>query len=637
MDCAGGRNGVRAVARVIHTEGVPSRDFEVFTYVFPYYSSSITASEGAIVVNLRASFLSDMILSVSERGNYTEGPILVCGEDGRVVCGQAAGGFLADCTDEEFYQIASDSRVLSGSQDVTMGGERYAMTYSKTDKDGWIFIGLSPYAVAAAEINRLTLLIASIASAALAVAIAIAVAVTRRLYRPIEQLNRYVSSRVRLAQGERGRRSELEDVSRAFQQVYESAADLESRQRESSLARRNALIARVATGAANPWEDEVRGQLAESGVTLFEEPGDVWSLLLLRLDRPEEVLSRYTGAERTACFFAVVNVVCEVIGGRFPCEGCQPAEAGFCFVLRCPAGEESSLFDAEGLIEQAQEHIRRIFGFSVSAAVLAPAPAPQGFAARYESLCALSRYLFVTGENSLIDESYLDGVDNEYALIDSRQKKNLLEALRTGSLDRASQVYREISDEAARHSFENMMNTYLHLAYLLYNEYGYSLDLETSNFATMLIPFMGKISKLQTKDQVDQAFLELFSEILRCADESARNRTGSLVEELQALIEENCGDKNLSLNTLAARVEKSPAYIGRLFKEKTNRSVSEYILFVRMEKLRVLLNTTDQPVNILLDQVGLEKTNYFYTLFKKHFGVPLSAYDRRGRDDGAKK
>ena len=73
---------------------------------------------------------------------------------------------------------------------------------------------------------------------------------------------------------------------------------------------------------------------------------------------------------------------------------------------------------------------------------------------------------------------------------------------------------------------------------------------------------------------------------------------------------------------------KSPAYIGRLFKEKTNRFVAEQILFVRMEKLRVLLNTTSLPVNALLDRVGLEKTNYFYTLFKKHFGVPLSAYDR---------
>lgn len=74
------------------------------------------------------------------------------------------------------------------------------------------------------------------------------------------------------------------------------------------------------------------------------------------------------------------------------------------------------------------------------------------------------------------------------------------------------------------------------------------------------------------------------------------------------MIKENCSDKNLSLNSLSQMVDKSPAYIGRLFKEKTNRSVSEYILFVRMEKLRELLDTTTQPVNVLSDQVGLEKT-----------------------------
>lgn len=325
----------------------------------------------------------------------------------------------------------------------------------------------------------------------------------------------------------------------------------------------------------------------------------------------------------------MLNVFCEVIGGSFPCEGCRAGEDSFLLAARCrPEDAESFLFDAQGLLEEAQEHVRRIFRFTVSAAVLAPESAPLGFSARYGTLLTLAGRLFVAGENAVVDESVLDSVDNEYVLPDERQKQNLLEALRAGSFERAAQAYRAISDDAARRSLENIMNVYLYLAYLLYNEYGASLELESGSFATVLLPFIGRIEKQRTKEGVDEAFLALFSEILRSTDETARSRSGSLVEELKTLIEENCGDKNLSLNSLAQMVDKSPAYIGRLFKEKTNRSVAEQILFVRMEKLRVLLNTTNLPVNALLDRVGLEKTNYFYTLFKKHFGVPLSAYDR---------
>ena len=250
----------------------------------------------------------------------------------------------------------------------------------------------------------------------------------------------------------------------------------------------------------------------------------------------------------------------------------------------------------------------------------------------YRTLCSLSRYIFVTGENSIIDENYLNEVDNEYLMLDNRQKKNLLEAIRTGNVEKTLHIYQDISDEAAQHSYENMMNIYLHLAYLLYNEYSASIDLENSNFAVILIPFIGKISKMQTKSQVDKAFGELFQQIIQYLDDMNRHKNSNIIDEIQDKIKENCADKNLSLNFLAHMMDKSPAYIGRLFKEKTNRSVSEYILFVRMEKLRDLLDTTTQPANVLLEQVGLEKNNYFYTLFKKHFGVPLSSYKQKNME-----
>lgn len=550
MDFAGGKNAVRARARVIRTNGVPEQSYEVFSYVFPFYSNAISASEGAIVVNLRASFLSDMILSVSERGNYTEGAVLVCDEKGRVVCGQAEEGFLADVTGEEFYRIADASRELSGSAMVTRDGERFAMTFTRPDADGWIFIGLSPYAVALAGISRLTFQIAAIAAAALALAIGVAAAVTRRLYRPIEQLDRYVSSKVSLPR-ERG--TELEKVSRAFRQVYESAADLESRERRSRLFRRNELLLRVLTGAVLPWEESAAPQLADHGIAFFESPSALFSLLFLRVDRPEESLARYAGEEREAVLYGVLNVFCEVIGGSFPCEGCRAGEDSFLLAARCrPEDAESFLFDAQGLLEEAQEHVRRIFRFTVSAAVLAPESAPLGFSARYGTLLTLAGRLFVAGENAV-----LDSVDNEYVLLDERQKQNLLEALRAGSFERAAQAYRAISDEAARRSLENIMNVYLYLAYLLYNEYGASLELESGSFATVLLPFIGRVERQRTKEGVDEAFLALFSEILRSTDETARSRSGSLVEELKTSSRKTAPTKT-SPSTASPRCSANP-------------------------------------------------------------------------------
>lgn len=630
MDFSGGKEGVVPIPRMIHTDGIPAREYQVYSYIFPFYTDSISASKGAIIVNLKASFLSDMILAVSQRGNYTDGPILVCNTKGQIISTQGPEPFLTDCSQEEFFQKAFNSETYSGSETISFSDTRYAMTYSRTKDQNWIFIGLTPYEVAASEIRYLTFLIVLISAVMLASAFCIAYFVTRQLYRPIEQLDRYVRSKVRLtASQKKAHQTELEDVSHAFQQIYESAADLENRQRQNKFARKNNLLSRILSGTMNVWNDNTKKLLSQNGITIFDNPQSHFSLLLLRLDHPEEVARQYTGAGMAACFFSVINVVCEVVETAFSCEGCQMEEDTFCFVVRYGDEEKAGyLFEMTGLLEQAQEHIRKIFGFSVSASILSSGNVENGFGTMYQEILSLSRYHFVTGEGSILDENYLNDIDNEYLMLDNRQKKNLLEAIRIGNAERTIQIYQSVSDEASRHSYENMMNIYLHLAYMLYNEYSSSIDLENSNFATILIPFIGDISKMQTKVQVDEAFSQLFRQIILYLNEANQHKTGDIIEEIQQIIQENCADKNLSLNSLAQMMDKSPAYIGRLFKEKTNRSVSEYILFIRMEKLRKLLDTTTLPVNALLDQVGLEKNNYFYTLFKKHFGIPLSSYKR---------
>lgn len=82
--------------------------------------------------------------------------------------------------------------------------------------------------------------------------------------------------------------------------MYESAADLESRERRSRLFRRNELLLRVLTGAVLPWEESAAPQLADHGIAFFESPSALFSLLFLRVDRPEESLARYAGEEREA-------------------------------------------------------------------------------------------------------------------------------------------------------------------------------------------------------------------------------------------------------------------------------------------------------------------------------------------------
>ena len=66
-----------------------------------------------------------------------------------------------------------------------------------------------------------------------------------------------------------------------------------------------------------------------------------------------------------------------------------------------------------------------------------------------------------------------------------------------------------------------------------------------------------------------------------------------------------------------------------MFEQSIGMSVSQYILELRMGQVARLLQTTSLPIQQILEKVGLEKNNYFYTRFKNHFGMSLSEYKQK--------
>ncbi|MOA47001.1 Arabinose operon regulatory protein [compost metagenome] len=70
----------------------------------------------------------------------------------------------------------------------------------------------------------------------------------------------------------------------------------------------------------------------------------------------------------------------------------------------------------------------------------------------------------------------------------------------------------------------------------------------------------------------------------------------------------------------------SPNYVGRLFKTSCGQSIAQYIFDLRMQKLDGYMRNSNMPLSTIIEKVGLERNNYFYTRFKKHFGMSLSEY-----------
>jgi YesN/AraC family two-component response regulator len=87
-----------------------------------------------------------------------------------------------------------------------------------------------------------------------------------------------------------------------------------------------------------------------------------------------------------------------------------------------------------------------------------------------------------------------------------------------------------------------------------------------------------------------------------------------------AFMEAHCGD-NISLTELADRLNLSPSYLSRIFKESTGQTFLEYLTVMRIERSKKLLLETDMLVKDICSQLGYQKVNYFIKLFKEFTGT----------------
>ena len=138
-----------------------------------------------------------------------------------------------------------------------------------------------------------------------------------------------------------------------------------------------------------------------------------------------------------------------------------------------------------------------------------------------------------------------------------------------------------------------------------------------------------------------------YSALLECFEKvKARLDARSAVQETapKALHQQDGGTKsrqvpiweksNLTLEEAAAKVSLSPAYLSRVFKEKSGTSFSELLLKTRMEKACEMLADIHYKSYDIAYYVGYDKPKNFSRAFKAYYGQSPSEY-RKSRLDGA--
>ncbi|WML41328.1 response regulator [Neobacillus sp. OS1-2] len=84
--------------------------------------------------------------------------------------------------------------------------------------------------------------------------------------------------------------------------------------------------------------------------------------------------------------------------------------------------------------------------------------------------------------------------------------------------------------------------------------------------------------------------------------------------------------RQISLKEVADLVHLNASYFSVLFKEQTRLTFSEYLTRRRLQTAKVMLLTTDSPIEDIALKVGYQTAKYFIKIFKDYEGITPSKY-----------
>jgi AraC family L-rhamnose operon transcriptional activator RhaR len=118
-------------------------------------------------------------------------------------------------------------------------------------------------------------------------------------------------------------------------------------------------------------------------------------------------------------------------------------------------------------------------------------------------------------------------------------------------------------------------------------------------------------------------FIDLLVTTCRHAQERVPDEVASQegpVAKTLAFLHEHSQER-LSVDDLAGIAGVSSGYLGELFKSKTGESIHRYLMCVRVERAREMIEHSDRSFTEIALDCGFEDSSYFARVFRQIMGV----------------
>ena len=127
-------------------------------------------------------------------------------------------------------------------------------------------------------------------------------------------------------------------------------------------------------------------------------------------------------------------------------------------------------------------------------------------------------------------------------------------------------------------------------------------------------------------ENIKSILTNILEKVIAYRDFVSDSKYNNIMIKAQKYIQDNFGDPDISLHSVAKEVGVSPNHFSTIFKQETGETFINYIIKLRIERAKVLLQTGNLRTSEIGYQIGYNDTHYFSYVFKKHTGLSPTDY-----------
>lgn len=588
---------VSPISRKVLLPGVPNSE-KNFTSVFSFIYFELAPDgliDSAIVVNVSEQWLRKVINSID---SVNGGNIFVIDSKGCVLSSDSnyikpsiplTSGFIG-----KILSCSSDSGYFT----LDIGGENFVITYVSSTDLGWKFIRTSPLSKILEQANKLMKKTVLFSIFILLLGLLVSFFLSRIVYKPIDS----VLSKLKM------------QLAQSNQDKYEL---------------KNTYLRKLILNESLLDKNSLKLQLDKHEINLSLE--NKVTLLLFRIDHFSEFCSKLNSSDRSLMKFAVINILSEICSKAFLTEAVDMGEDYIVMILNIDrTNPHYNYTEFELLIKDIQNSVEKYLNISLTAVLSSSQYLQNGCVHIYNDVLDFSNYRLKFGHKSIIDCESLYK-DNAPYIFPVEKGKLLFDSLMLGKIDMVKSIFDDIMNSVQEFSYTVCSSTLMRIAFIVISVVENMDSIGGSHIQYNINKFMVNINTAETLIEIRSIFFDTFNTIFLSLDKKKINKLDSLVNTITEMIDKNYNNESLCLEFIADSLSMSAAYLGRIFKKQIGKPVSDYINEVRINRAKELLSETDKPVNEITSLTGFISSTYFYTIFKKKYGLTPNEYRQKNR------